>query len=1019
MILVSICLNTMSRLFEHDLSNQENVVQDAKLIEDPLMEKQYTPSDSDSDDVLESENEDWNINSDFDDLSSKDEEDTLRIVRQDILVAKEAGFRVGYLGSLDGVFVVSLGCRISRLGINEDVMQAWGIKPREYIVLLIRYSSSYRSFGEIIQAGDRQRLAIQLHVGLCDSYKPGSQHVHKLYTDGLAHGDTVQGCLEGGDTGFHLRPIFVGDTLNGLLNDRFLAIVKSRWQFGFSWKGAELYIHHNQGKFLDGCTDLSEAYFEPDVYGDAGPAFLTFDHMDECNGDASQISYPLVAMQFTLRHFVYCTKFCLICHCRLEHGYESLKPFVCSNALCMYQYMSLGIGTSLEYEIRTEPYVVDLLISLTYTRAASKLLDDLPSSLRFMVPGEITNEQEMDYPRAIWQKAPMIIRFDGAHPFKAGDWLVLKEEVDDGYKAQFWHCRVRSQIVPGTLLLSRPVNTKFQPQQRDTKTPEQVSIEVQVIPYDRDFDELELDAKQSVLSSILDTVPSVDEMAAFLGVQSTNRELSAWKERISPAALGILRWIVASNRSYIKLDDSRNPEKKIPGMHDFIQFRLIQGAPDKEHEFATAVIEHGHRTSPTYPTIFAWHGSPLRNWHSILRQGLHFDYTSNGRSYGNGVYFSSSFSHSISYTSGSTLLWRNSKLNAQSVVSLNELVNDTKSFVHSRSCFVVDKLDWIQPRFLFVKPRIIGCLNGLDSSPRKSSAPTVFYEQDPTCLAEGPGNTQIKIPASAFGRRAWELGSGPGRPVINLSRKRKRDTSPSTIYGDTASIETDSEDLELLLSDDESEAQTNSTSTARDFVPGTLTEDELPLITPPTYATDSTTSYLRQQLQRVLEIQERKPLQTLGWYINPDLIGTVYQWIVELHSFDDNLPLSQDLKKVNMQSVVMEIRFLATYPQAPPFVRVIRPRILEFGAGGGGPVTTGGAFCPKLLSNFGWLDSMPMESVLEQVRKGVCSVIPRPVRVARASRQQDYSLQGAVDTYRTACREQGYFAHTELCLLAE
>lgn len=120
-----------------------------------------------------------------------------------------------------------------------------------------------------------------------------------------------------------------------------------------------------------------------------------------------------------------------------------------------------------------------------------------------------------------------------------------------------------------------------------------------------------------------------------------------------------------------------------------------------------------------------------------------------------------------------------------------------------------------------------------------------------------------------------------------------------------------------------------------------------------------------------------------------------------------------------MQSVVMEIRFLATYPQAPPFVRVIRPRILEFGAGGGGPVTTGGAFCPKLLSNFGWLDSMPMESVLEQVRKGVCSVIPRPVRVARASRQRDYSLQGAVDTYRTACREQGYFAHTELCLLAE
>jgi len=38
-----------------------------------------------------------------------------------------------------------------------------------------------------------------------------------------------------------------------------------------------------------------------------------------------------------------------------------------------------------------------------------------------------------------------------------------------------------------------------------------------------------------------------------------------------------------------------------------------------------------------YPTLFAFHGSSVKNWSSILRQGLHFRETINGRAYGNGV----------------------------------------------------------------------------------------------------------------------------------------------------------------------------------------------------------------------------------------------------------------------------------------------------------------------------------------------------------------------------------------------
>src|SRR6218665_1470968 len=54
------------------------------------------------------------------------------------------------------------------------------------------------------------------------------------------------------------------------------------------------------------------------------------------------ISFPLVAMQYMLRHFVRCTEFCLVCHNKIEASFEALKPYVCSKPLCLYQYMALG-----------------------------------------------------------------------------------------------------------------------------------------------------------------------------------------------------------------------------------------------------------------------------------------------------------------------------------------------------------------------------------------------------------------------------------------------------------------------------------------------------------------------------------------------------------------------------------------------------------------------------------------------------------------------------------------------------
>lgn len=87
-----------------------------------------------------------------------------------------------------------------------------------------------------------------------------------------------------------------------------------------------------------------------------------------------------------MRYLLRCTEFCLVCHNKIEGGFEALKPYVCDNPLCLYQYMGLGFGPSVEHEILTQPYVVDLLVSFCYTAALNRRLREYPTGMSLHVP---------------------------------------------------------------------------------------------------------------------------------------------------------------------------------------------------------------------------------------------------------------------------------------------------------------------------------------------------------------------------------------------------------------------------------------------------------------------------------------------------------------------------------------------------------------------------------------------------------------------------------------------------------
>ena len=1011
-------------------------------------------------------------------------------VRQDLSVAKKAGFRVGCIGELlnngrDSFVIIS--CRVSKLGISAEALQAWHLDRELYLTLIIRYTSGYCSLARLMKEESTPGMnGMYMRVGLSKRYTVKLAEAISVFSEQVDSSKGMSVMDQDAEFTRHgLAPFFISRPLNELLTDRLVVLLKYRSKFAFKWNGAEGYYNESQGMSSSDANDMDSKYWrQEDAHNQSLPPMVTADHFGEAQESRytpDEIgSFPLIAMQFTLRHLVRCTEFCLVCHCKVETDFEALKPYVCSKPLCLYQYMALGFGPSIEHEIMSQPQVVDLLVSFCYSSAyTSNALKIFPDGMGMTVPrpswfpGYEAGPSRYHAPegstapqkkKANSPETACTARFDviknelvfgagDARTLRVGNWIcVTVPGTIDGSRM---HCRVVEVLYPIVRLgptvvtgkkMTETESTNLQTHSRTqtttttavltpAATPPMGAVgqssklpEVSFTIYDQNFDDLSPNEKSKAIRILLDTIPSITRMKDYLET-SRHSSLQSWSDRLSPAALGVLRWIIASNRSCIVHVDNngssmKSSEERVYGMPDYIQFRFAQGAPDKEQRFIQSIRENIDPTKTDYPTLFAWHGSSLHNWHSIVREGLHFKDVVNGRACGHGVYLSPHASTSLGYSGihyrghygvsdGSPLfnpwLWPSSQLHIDNALSLNEVVNRPDKFVNTNPHLVVAQLDWIQTRYLFVR-------SSAQRGATEDVRPTESYAQDPKYTAMGATNAPISIPITALSKSR--------RPVKKISvkgnKKARLSEEEEVVY---LSDDTDVEDLAVFVTEDEplpteaerpiskgksKETVPSNDPTKTDFTPHSLDHSTLPILEPPTYATPIGTRTLQKELQATLKIQDSTPAHELGWYIDRDLISNVYQWIVELHSFEPHLPLAKDMRAHNLKSVVLELRFGASYPMSPPFVRVIRPRFLSFMQGGGGHVTAGGALCMELLTNSGWSVASNIESVLVQVRAAISSTDPKPARLEGRGGIRDYGTGEAVEAYVRACQAHGW-----------
>lgn len=630
---------------------------------------------------------------------------TLTDLRNSLRKAQSLGVTVGIypMPGSNVPQVISLSAPASCLGVAAGILESWGLKETDNLVLLIKFSSLYPNLSQFLTLSSRQTI-LQFRFGKCLGKKPSPVSVQSVYYQ-PGYNDTKQRSSRDDETEatvddnapFPFELISMSNSIDKLLNTDFMRLLGSRRSHGFSWPYAQQLVSRLELQSASGnvvAEDINVEVLKMQTDQVPWQSLIGPISQDGALDDPESFSLPLVAMQLALHRLANCTRYCMVCNACLNQGYSALKPYVCSKRLCLFQYLSLGLGSSIEHEIINAPYVVDMLICFLYAALFNATTRELPDGLSIKTSYVDEQSAEGSYVAAVANMEMMKVRDLDYSTLKIRDpkrrpnevlcegdriliihkvpkeegrtsmdlviksWCRLIALVDGEWTFERYHCfqseRNRQPYGPHSLLdglSSVPIRGSSNWRR------------VQLFGYWQDIDEFPPDRRRFALLTILDGIPSVLDMRNYLMGQP-GRRLATWS-RINASELAVLNWTVASNRSLIVQDDVETEKAKKTIENDlawnlgeqqkqsWMWFRFLQGSPEMEQKFehkASQMLE----TTKT-PTIFAWHGSRLKNWHSIIRTGLDFSVVENGRAGGDGVYFSHERNTSLHYSGGMML----------------------------------------------------------------------------------------------------------------------------------------------------------------------------------------------------------------------------------------------------------------------------------------------------------------------------------------------------------------------------
>ncbi|CAG8500183.1 4736_t:CDS:10, partial [Acaulospora morrowiae] len=972
----------------------------------------------------------------------------------ELLCADEIGFKV----------VVSIPVR--RLGLSLEACEAWNLDPNRYLVCIMQFPPQYIDLQGVVANACQTKAYIAKEGG----FKAVKDELKRLYniqftvlTSSQPKG--VPSRSQHKDDTTESDHFVLSWTLNELLREKFFHMLCDRLWFGIGWAGAE-YADYKRNRELD-VDFLNDVGLQTNdqIYEcltrDKEPHWVLhyFDseEMEKATASKNQ-NFLLLVLRFLRRRILLSTKYCLTCHFLHNESVSSIRPFVCGIALCQHQAL-VGLGNLFEAVLVNSPVVVDLLISLCYVAISARNLNPHPSKAIGITTTkqlEIANSLIVDWGTNSGTVGQRTEKGYVVYGWKNFDGQVLIDDMLEVFNPETGQSFTVNRCSSTSTVRVLEVNSEYLITDfQITVSASAVNNKSVYLPFrvhrrhERNFLDSSEAPNYQLLHKIIDKLPSVNTMVQYCKKKILKQEL----DKLDVLCFPLLSWIISSSRTHLRLLESEDEKVQFNDNNgnsgNWKQFIMIMSSPEKEEIFQQEKEKLRKEKDQRVGELFAFHGSPLHNWHSIVRTSLNWNKIVHGRVYGDGVYHSLQAATSSSYAAAGyhryeSGTWKNSTLIVQKCMALCEIINRPSKFTSTNPHLVVKDENWITTRYLFVE-----CSREqLDSDENR--------DDDMTAMLPVLNPPYINTPAYNIGVYNPYTINMP-HPVTSLTNtisnalhRRKENTSFITLDSQYFPVWFNNQPLQIPMRDfsiinneiptgssvgigrfvcDSSEMQEiiNSSDNPTDYNinesilydtnDDTLDEEEddefdpslLPL---PAESSKAATQRICRELKLIYDKQQSGANNDLGFYLDTEKMASVYQWVVQLKDFDQTLPLAQDMARYKVKSIDLEVRFAPDYPFVPPYIRVIRPRLLRFMDGGGGHVTAGGSICMDLLTlgnavERGWSSVYTIEAVLLQVRMALSSLDPKPARLDR-NWNCEYSASEAIDSYIRVANQHGW-----------
>lgn len=462
----------------------------------------------------------------------------------------------------------------------------------------------------------------------------------------------------------------------------------------------------------------------------------------------------------------------------------------------------------------------------------------------------------------------------------------------------------------------------------------------------------EMDTNKDIqqLKQLISLIPQLSIIKTTCTDEVTCRDLISSSSPDGILSYKLMRYIIATNRlNLIKLDPKQSIEKLGPNIEQYI---VTNHPPETEKQFSDAKKAHG--------SFFAFHGSAIENWYSILRNGIrnlsNTHMMTAGAAYGAGVYSAENISTSFGYCrfANKPCDWPYSLLSnpTRACMAIIEVIDLAKN-KKGNGIYVIGNDKELIIRYILIFTSEAMNLN--------------------VTASELNLDKHYKVTKDFYLKKENEFRAQRIEKAIKKAINAENDSyKPAVIEENKISPQ-----IEEKLQKIENAFSGKGSS--------------------------MTNKRMMQEYKYLINSKECK-----GLTAEFEGESNMYVWIVkvDVNKFEMTKDLKKDFENYanrynRPMEIVFEMRFDSNYPFSPPFLRVVRPRF----AFRTGHVTVGGSICMQSITPSGWIPVRTVESIFIEI---LFNMIEGGARLDLNQSMSDYQLAEAQSAFTRVAKEHNW-----------